>query len=157
MKRMKCALYALAILLGVVASSSIAHVRVEAGAFDQPQMKDARDDLQKARAKLNAASDDKGGHKANAIGAVNNAIAEINAGMRFDRRHRDESAGVPGVASASVGDQPRMREALDLLRSARNHLNNATADKGGHRVKAMEYVDRAIDEVNKGIEYDRTH
>ncbi|MBC7933421.1 MAG: hypothetical protein H7Z38_22905 [Rubrivivax sp.] len=156
MKITKSALCALAILL-VVASSPIAQVPATAGAFDQPQMQSARTDLQKARAKLNAATADKGGHRNNALTAVNNAIAEINAGMRFDRRRRDESAGVLGVAFASVGDQPRMKEALELLRSARSHLNNATADKGGHRAKAIEHVNKAIDEVEKGIEYDRTH
>jgi hypothetical protein len=153
---MKCALYAFAILL-IVISSALSRVPAASSARDQPQMKDARDDLQKARAKLNAATDDKGGHRKKAIAAVNNAIAEINAGMRFDRRHDDESALAPDAAFASSGDQPRMKEALDLLQSARNHLNNATADKGGHRAKAIEHVDRAIDEVNKGIEYDRTH
>ena len=156
MKRMKCALYSLAILL-VVMSSPFAGSTVAACAFDQPQMREAREDLQKARAKLNAASADKGGHRENAIGAVNNAIAEINAGMRFDRRHDDEGASAPPFAPASVGDQPRMKEALEFLRSARSHLNNADADKGGHRAKAIDYVDRAIDEVNKGIEYDRAH
>jgi len=29
--------------------------------------------------------------------------------------------------------------------------------KGGHRVKALAHVNKAIDEVKKGIEYDRTH
>src|SRR4051812_26744217 len=29
--------------------------------------------------------------------------------------------------------QPHMREALDALRSAEHHLNEATGDKGGHR------------------------
>ena len=156
MKRMKCALRALSILLVAVASAG-AQVPAAAGAFDQPQMQAARTDLQKARAKLNAATADKGGHRNNALAAINNAIEEISAGMRFDRRRRDESVDVPTVASAPVADQPRMKEALELLRSARSHLNNATADKGGHRAKAIEYVDRAIDQVEKGIEYDRTH
>lgn len=156
MKITKSALCALAILL-VAVSSAVAQAPASSGAFDQPQMQTARTDLQKARAKLNAATSDKGGHRNNALAAVNNAIAEINAGMRFDRRRRDESVDVPLASSVSVADQPRMKEALDLLRSARNHLNNATADKGGHRAKAIDYVDRAIDQVEKGIEYDRTH
>ena len=156
MKRTKCALSALAILLTTI-SSALAQVPAASGAFDQPQMQAARTDLQKARAKLNAATSDKGGHRNNAIAAINNAIEEINAGMRFDRHHRDESVDVMLAPSVSVADQPRMKEALEFLRSARNHLENATADKGGHRAKALDYVDRAIDQVEKGIEYDRTH
>jgi hypothetical protein len=50
-----------------------------------------------------------------------------------------------------------MDAALDKLRSARSNLEAATDDKGGHRVKALEHVNKAIDEVQKGIEYDRTH
>ena len=157
MKRTKCALCALAILLITVSGAPARVPAAVAGAFDQPQMQAARTDLQKARAKLNAATSDKGGHRNNALAAINNAIEEINAGMRFDRRHRDESVDGPSASPVSVADQPRMKEALEFLRSARNHLNDATADKGGHRAKAIDYVDRAIDQVEKGIEYDRTH
>ena len=36
--------------------------------------------------------------------------------------------------------QPHMRMALASLREAGHHLDEATADKGGHRVKAIELV-----------------
>lgn len=54
-------------------------------------------------------------------------------------------------------DQPYMEKAKDNLQSARNFLNKATADKGGHRNKALNQVNQAINAVNNGIEYDRTH
>jgi hypothetical protein len=61
-----------------------------------------------------------------------------------------------GVAiGAASADQPRMHEALDALRSARASLVDATADKGGHRVKALRYIDAAISEVQEGIRFDR--
>jgi hypothetical protein len=53
--------------------------------------------------------------------------------------------------------QPHMQVALASLREARDQLNSATHDKGGHRVKAIEHVNAAIDEVQKGIDYDNTH
>jgi hypothetical protein len=155
MKRVKCVLYGLAVLLGVSVSSSVVGVPASACAFDQPQMQAARVDLQRARAELRAATADKGGHRTKALEYVNSAINEVAAGMRFDRRHDDESAGVAFVVNAA--DQPRMQAALDALRSARSHLEAATADKGGHRANAINLVDKAIDEVQKGIEYDRTH
>ena len=34
--------------------------------------------------------------------------------------------------------QPKMKEALEHLRQAKAALQAATADKGGHRVKAIE-------------------
>ena len=45
-----------------------------------------------------------------------------------------------------------MQRALDLLRDAKSNLEAATSDKGGHRVRAIGYVDNAIDEVKKGID-----
>ena len=50
-------------------------------------------------------------------------------------------------------DQPKMRAALDQLKIARDLLRNAEADKGGHRRKAMDLVDAAVAEVEKGIVY----
>ncbi|HVV86090.1 MAG TPA: hypothetical protein VHE35_23685 [Kofleriaceae bacterium] len=61
------------------------------------------------------------------------------------------------VGSATSAPQPMMRKALASLMTARTQLEKATADKGGHRVKAIELVNQAIDEVKAGIEYDNTH
>lgn len=131
---------------------AIIAVLLVAGAFsfastpDQPYMVAARSDLQKAKAALQRAVANKGGHRANAIGLINSAIAEINAGIRYDRRHNHAAKIL--VSS----DQPNMEAALDHLRSARKNLESATADKGGHRAKAMDYVNRAIDQVKRGID-----
>ena len=140
MKSTKSILCAAALLLAAVAAY--------AAAPDQPRMQAARADLQAARAQLRSASADKGGHRNRALEQVDAALAQVNAGIRFDRRHEDESA---------LPDQPRMQAALDKLESARANLEAATEDKGGHRVKALSHVNKAIDEVKKGIEYDRTH
>jgi hypothetical protein len=53
--------------------------------------------------------------------------------------------------------QPRMRSALNALRTARSELNAAQNDKGGHRVRALNLVDRAIDQVQQGIRYDNRY
>lgn len=54
-------------------------------------------------------------------------------------------------------DQPHMQAALDALKLARRELDQAEADKGGHRVKAISLVDQAIAQVEKGISFDRRH
>jgi hypothetical protein len=54
-------------------------------------------------------------------------------------------------------DQPRMQAAKVDLENAMKSLNKASADKGGHREKAMNRISKAITAVNQGIEYDRTH
>jgi hypothetical protein len=60
-------------------------------------------------------------------------------------------------ARASAADQPHMQAALDALRLAKRELEQATADKGGHRAKAIEQVNMAINQVEKGIQFDRNH
>jgi hypothetical protein len=46
-----------------------------------------------------------------------------------------------------------MQTALDALRTARSELNMATANKGGHRERALSLVDEAIDQVKAGMAY----
>ena len=116
---------------------------------DQPRMQAARVSLQQARAQLQQALRNKGGHRAQAIVYINSAISEVNAGISYDRRHNNHA--LLGVL-ATGPDQPHMQRALDLLREARASLEAATSDKGGHRVKAIGYVNNAIDEVKKGID-----
>jgi hypothetical protein len=50
-----------------------------------------------------------------------------------------------------------MQRALELLRQARAEIQAASATKGGHRTTAVEHINRAIDQVEKGISYDRQH
>jgi len=51
--------------------------------------------------------------------------------------------------------QPSMQAALSHLRNAERALDRATSDKGGHRARALALVRDAINEVEKGIAYDR--
>ena len=68
------------------------------------------------------------------------------------------SAVVGGFATQAFADkQPAMGKALGHLEMAHKELENATADKGGHRVKAMALVADAIAEVKAGIEFDNKH
>jgi hypothetical protein len=58
--------------------------------------------------------------------------------------------GTIGLQSARA-DQPNMRAALGHLREAKAALQRAEHNKGGHRGKAIEVIDRAIAEVEAGI------
>lgn len=58
---------------------------------------------------------------------------------------------------ASAEAQPHMVAALATLKSAKNQLENAQHDKGGHRAKALAATEQAIAETKAGIEYDNTH
>jgi hypothetical protein len=56
------------------------------------------------------------------------------------------------VRPAAAGEQPHMRSALVNLKAAKGQLEKSSVDKGGHRVKAIELTQQAIDEVQKGVE-----
>jgi outer membrane murein-binding lipoprotein Lpp len=61
------------------------------------------------------------------------------------------------LAGCASSGQPHMTAALDELRAARQELEAAVTDKGGHRSRAIAFVDDAITEVRAGIDYARTH
>lgn len=62
---------------------------------------------------------------------------------------------VGAIAGASVAfaAQPHMVNALGSLQAARAELAQAVANKGGHRERALDLVDRAIRETREGIAY----
>jgi hypothetical protein len=75
-------------------------------------------------------------------------------------RNRFVGAGL-GVALGAVvavsawAEQPKMRDALEHLQAARAALQDAKENKGGHRENAIELVNRAIEQVQKGMEHAR--
>jgi hypothetical protein len=63
-------------------------------------------------------------------------------------------AAMIGTNAVTADPQPAMKSALVNLEQAQTNLKNATADKGGHRVNALDHIAKAIDEVKKGIAFD---
>jgi len=61
------------------------------------------------------------------------------------------------AGSAFAERQPHMHAALQALKNARQQLDTAEPDKGGHRVKAIHLVNDAIGEVEAGIHFDNKH
>ena len=59
--------------------------------------------------------------------------------------------------TASAEPQPAMHEALEHLRAAKARLAHAEHDKGGHRAKAIEFIDAAEREIHAGIGFDNMH
>jgi len=54
---------------------------------DQPHMQAALEHLRAAKVELAAATPDKGGHRAKAIALTNDAIAQVERGIAYDRHH----------------------------------------------------------------------
>ena len=62
-------------------------------------------------------------------------------------------AGTAIGASIAYANQPHMVSALEILSSARAELVRATANKGGHRERALNFINAAISETEAGINY----
>ena len=67
------------------------------------------------------------------------------------------TVAVGSVNQAIAENQPHMKTALGHLKKAKNQLDKASADKGGHRVKAIQLVKDAIGEVQAGIAFDNAN
>ena len=77
--------------------------------------------------------------------------------MNISRKSIVVALGVTLASGVFVGQalayQEHMHAALDALRTARSELEQAEANKGGHREAAIRLVDQAIDETRAGIEH----
>ena len=62
-------------------------------------------------------------------------------------------AAVVAFAGGGIAAQNNMRDALAHLREARQALERAEDNKGGHKQRAMELVDKAIEQVQAGIDF----
>jgi len=62
----------------------------------------------------------------------------------------------PAAAPAAVPEpHPEIREAIESLRRARNHLDHAAHDFGGHRVEAIKAIDESLRQLQDCLKYDR--
>ncbi|HUB85099.1 MAG TPA: hypothetical protein VL971_05355 [Rhizomicrobium sp.] len=79
--------------------------------------------------------------------------------MNISRKSIAVALGVTLASGVFVGQalayQEHMHAALDALRTARSELQQAEANKGGHREAAIRLVDQAIDETQAGIDFAR--
>ncbi len=61
------------------------------------------------------------------------------------------------LTGTAMAEQGNMVNARRSLHQAYNYLQQATPDKGGHRENAMNLIQQAIVEVNRGIGYANNH
>ena len=59
------------------------------------------------------------------------------------------------IAGCAIAAQPHMDNAMNALLNARSELQVAEHNKGGHRVAALDLVNRAINQVQLGIDAGR--
>jgi hypothetical protein len=68
-------------------------------------------------------------------------------------------AFVLGLATAAYTQEehPHIVAAQNLLAQARDHLEKAAAEYGGHRLKAMDHIRQAEAELKEGLAFERSH
>ncbi len=84
---MKVTIKVLLIAVALGLSIPVSMAKAPAPAVDQPHMQAALEHLQAARAELEKAEADKGGHRVAAIKACNNAINHVKEGIEYARTH----------------------------------------------------------------------
>jgi len=50
---------------------------------------------------------------------------------------------------------PEIRDAIQLLNQAQDHLNHAAHDFGGHRVNAMKHISEALEELHAAEQFNK--
>lgn len=65
------------------------------------------------------------------------------------------SAQPAATEAVPAEPHPEIREAIGALRRAREHMQHAAHDFGGHRVEALKATDEAIRQLEICLKYDR--
>jgi hypothetical protein len=66
------------------------------------------------------------------------------------------AAALPNSTTATAAEpHPEIREAIAALRRAKEHMEHAAHDFGGHRVEALRATDVAIHQLEDCLKYDR--
>jgi hypothetical protein len=66
------------------------------------------------------------------------------------------AAAQPATTTAIPAEpHPEIREALGALRRAKEHMEHAAHDFGGHRVEALKATDAAIHQLELCLKYDK--
>jgi hypothetical protein len=63
---------------------------------------------------------------------------------------------VAGAAAQAEEHHPEIRRAIGALERAREYMEHAAHDFGGHRVSALHECDEAIRQLREALRYDRT-
>jgi hypothetical protein len=151
----------LAVVMGLIMITSVSVIPARA---DQPFMRAALLNVRKGNSYLQKANADKGGFRVKAMELADKAIIAINNGIAWDqqhpgnrRRNSEDERQIFGETQMKQADNANMFKARAELEAALANLGKASADKGGYRNDAMNHVRSAIQAINDGIEYDRTH
>jgi hypothetical protein len=80
----------------------------------------------------------------------------------MDRRTALTGLAFAGLMAASAADaqappehHPKIHQAIDALQAARDDLEHAAHDFGGHRVDAIKAIDEALRQLRMALRFDK--
>jgi hypothetical protein len=126
-----------------------------------PHMDPALSLLKQAQSELQKGGSEFGGHRESALQHVSTALGDVQSAI--DSYMKDHPTAVRNTVPlepvpAKPGDPyPHMDNALRLLQKTQAHLNAAEHLYHGKREDALNHVNAAIAEIQKGEEYYRAH
>jgi L-lactate utilization protein LutB len=129
---------------GAPRASAEEHARLHAALYE----------MRHARTELKDAKHDFGGHREKAVEALDEAISQIDRALKSVGDNIKGSD--PGKNTyKAYPNHPHIRHALHEAREARAELTSAAHDYKGHREKAVEALDRVIDQLEKALKFAR--
>ncbi len=61
----------------------------------------------------------------------------------------------PAAASPATPDHPEIRDAITALERAKDHLEHAAHDFGGHKAEAVRATNEALNQLRTCLKYDK--
>jgi purple acid phosphatase-like protein len=135
--------------------------QVGSGAVDQPMIRDAQQALEQARNELQQAAPQFAAHRDRALQYVNQASQELNLALQFAAQRgvvnpssamNNQGYMQPMSSSGNDTGNPRMRNAQQALEQARSALQQAGAQFGGHKQRAIDEINQALQEISLGLQ-----
>lgn len=135
-----------ALALSLLTTTAFAQKGKDKKKLNHPHLHAALHELREARQELDKSTAKFGGKKKQALAAIDDALTSLKLilavkGDNFKGIDRDTDH------YKKHKDHPHIRAALEDLRDARRELNDAKADFGGNKKKALKDIDFAIDKL----------
>jgi hypothetical protein len=146
------------------------------GGEKHPKIRQAINALQNAKGDLQNAAHDFCGHRVEALEATNHAINQLEKALASDRAMNAPAGSstlqlASYVQPAAVGAaadprevgmkrgggerHPMIHRAINQLELAKTELKEAAHDFHGHRVEALEAIDRALNQLKAALACDK--